>query len=862
MITLKRMLASILCTTLLLNGTSCRIRRIKDESNILAAGTDGGDESGVPATEEELFALTGMHFLTDKFSDITVTDEESAIRAAAEGGKALKLENALSELKPFVTTTLDSEVYYRLQQTYQGIPVFGRYVTLVASEDGEVLGLSTDAKDIPENIDLTPTITDTYVHDVLKEYAMDEWGVLNDNMKVQPLADAPCVIYDLDETLGVRSAYEITVENGNTYKVILDARTAEVLEMLDQPSSATGTLFFSNLTAPIEIDDQDNTYYIRDVDRNIYVYDLNGQVSSWDRSASKKVTSKDTVFGNTFPESDQQPEIAFEMLNTVTKIHTWYSDNLNVDTPFGELWLFYRDLKDLGANAGASRLFLNDKSVGSIDLGWLISGKDIDVIAHEYGHLYHKANDATNGKSIQSKIIAEGLGDVFSCFVTGKWVVTISPLLGFIRDASDPGKHHYLTNIHEAIPKNCPEHDQHAYATVISHAAYLMSESKQFTEKQLWSLWFNTMISLPYNCSCINLRSMMEHQADIHKYTDQQKDAIADAFDEVGITRESSYTFGNKIQVYVYDKHNDDYDDYTIEITSQEGDSEGTTNNDVSTVLVSPKMTYQSKTDKQMTLELEDGNYRIKIIDNAYSKTQTEYYIKVDSSNENDCLYAYDFGPDYTVAPGAVLIVLDTEGNPLTDYAVLVEPSIQGAGIDNGLIQLPERNYYRIQLAHTEGQNICFEDFTMRVQNGALDNLTYRSKFHPTPPEQQLSASALTVEDFLGSYMGIDPATIEPGGFSNYSLMDLYYDEAEQLTVYSRMAMGTTGTTFYYPITDYEIDGDQITLHYEEIVNPYYGSEHNPGTFAYTYTDGNLIEDIQGVRKLTWYRVDQDSQEN
>ena len=116
------------------------------------------------------------------------------------------------------------------------------------------------------------------------------------------------------------------------------------------------------------------------------------------------------------------------------------------------------------------------------------------------------------------------------------------------------------------------------------------------------------------------------------------------------------------------------------------------------------------------------------------------------------------------------------------------------------------------------------------------------------------SPPVLTIDDFLGSYMGMDPDQYQPG-YSNPELMDLSYDAEGQLTGYSRMAFETLGTTAHYPYTGYEIDGNRIVLHYEEIVS-YYGTEHNPGTHVFTYMDGNLLETGQNGYEHMWYRVE------
>ena len=72
----------------------------------------------------------------------SVSNKRTAIATNDFVAKAKELgyENALNELQGFYTTTVDGETYYRLQQTYQGIPVYGRYVVVVADDSAPEYG--------------------------------------------------------------------------------------------------------------------------------------------------------------------------------------------------------------------------------------------------------------------------------------------------------------------------------------------------------------------------------------------------------------------------------------------------------------------------------------------------------------------------------------------------------------------------------------------------------------------------------------------------------------------------------------------------------------------------------------------------
>ena len=61
-----------------------------------------------------------------------VRNTEEAISAVEELGKKVGYANALAELTEKNSNEVEGDVYYRLQQNYQGIPVYGRTVRLIS----------------------------------------------------------------------------------------------------------------------------------------------------------------------------------------------------------------------------------------------------------------------------------------------------------------------------------------------------------------------------------------------------------------------------------------------------------------------------------------------------------------------------------------------------------------------------------------------------------------------------------------------------------------------------------------------------------------------------------------------------------
>ena len=84
--------------------------------------------------------------LESGFTDIKVTDEESALEAISTVADVIGIENVEKELKISSTNTVDSDTYYRFQQYYNDIPVYGSTIVISADKDGNATALVSNYK--------------------------------------------------------------------------------------------------------------------------------------------------------------------------------------------------------------------------------------------------------------------------------------------------------------------------------------------------------------------------------------------------------------------------------------------------------------------------------------------------------------------------------------------------------------------------------------------------------------------------------------------------------------------------------------------------------------------------------------------
>ena len=391
-------------------------------------------------------------------------------------------------------------------------------------------------------------------------------------------------------------------------------------------------------TAPVEYKADEGKYYLTDLKRRFRVGNFNGKTSK-DENFKPVYSAGNSIFGDTEEEADQELYKGFYLTTEIGKIRDYFLKSFGVDTQGHTLFIGYNDGKEDGKNAYGG--VGEDKTYSTIYVGKNVSFPCRDILAHEYTHtiqyMHHFVQDV-NEKGSEVKIdeetvtISEGLADVFACFYTGKWDLDFTPLGNGVahRNAANPSGNH-KANIHDEVKSSEKEYGYN-YATCISRAAYLMSESKAFTKEALQSLWFDAMVSLTAHCKYTDLREAMEKAAIRAKMTGKQKLALANAFDAVGISHfDTAAKYNGDIEVAIYDHENNFYDDYKVEIYRLIKDSRdnGATWNYTTTFAES----HDRNKPEPLQLHLDEGTYRILISDNSPGQKIVDYTIAVDPAS-------------------------------------------------------------------------------------------------------------------------------------------------------------------------------------------------------------------------------------
>jgi len=518
-------------------------------------------------------------------------DEQLKVRSAEDAAAQLKdladrygYENALSELTESITNTIGGDSYYRLQQNFQGIPVYGRTVVCATEGNNDVTSITGNIIDIDPSTDLTPSIADSDVITAITNYLELQLGDSADGFEFPSLGNDSLCLYVLDDSGKTRLSFKVTT---GIYEFIVDAHNAEILLCTPTVFETTSTVdgYAASDTKKensFPIEKRGEYYYVlSDPTKKITVYTFNGRVSKEDNNFFKNrstiVESTDNIFGNTEAEIALEYEKGVQLLQNVIKIQDFFS-SLGFSSLNMPVNLFYNDGLEnaLGGTVDGC---------GTISMGETIGVNHVDVIAHEYTHFVsrvqvHWIGSCENGAL--NEAISDIMGEIIESKVTGN---EIDWMLGTYRNIQEP---YLLKNpvVYKGVDwketeKPTEDNDSgyvHNNSTVISHAAYLMwygddDKAKAIATDDLAELWYRAMLMMPSDCTFLECRHLVEIAAQSMKQLSAtQIKSISEAFDTVGIRStdpeetELTYRLKPNSSLAVLSNEGEPYTGYTLEI--------------------------------------------------------------------------------------------------------------------------------------------------------------------------------------------------------------------------------------------------------------------------------------------------------
>lgn len=487
-----------------------------------------------------------------------LTDPEEAVLSAGDAIDRLEqreweYENAYSELTEKNTSRVGGDSYYRLQQNYQGLPVYGRTVVYVTDEEGNTTSVTGNAADVDEDVDLTPSITQAQAEESIRGFAG------NDSLEVGLLSDGELCLFISPQDGATHLAYVLEV---GANEVVIDAHDAQVLRMAPVVWEETVTGYVASdtdRTRGFNVDKRAEYYYLMgDPTRDTVVYTFNKRVSYENDvffpERAGIVESTDNIFGNSEAETELEYEKGAQLLATGTKIHDYFKEMGFVPLT-KEIRFYYNDGFDNGDNALGGTI----SDYGVVSVGWKENVNSLGLVGHEYTH-YVTANMVGWSGADENSAINEGVSDIFGEILEAvlgggtDWIhgdrVLYDPSVcdypetpgsktledGWMQVSDWQGNIRYTDY-------------SHGYSTVISHAAYLMcndadmEEAENLTIYQLAELWYRAILMMPSDADFARCREAVElAAASMEDLSAAQRRCVSGAFDAVGIISDEERT--------------------------------------------------------------------------------------------------------------------------------------------------------------------------------------------------------------------------------------------------------------------------------------------------------------------------------
>ena len=482
-----------------------------------------------------------------KFSSISITDFKSARESLNDYKENLGIINPNEELKEVISNRDGGNKFYRFYQYYNGIRVYGNEV-LVATDGNVADYLYSNTEYIPNNVkDNEFKYTTDEVYEKIADKIHDD---IKDNNKLKESGEK--IYYKADNEY--INAYLINVfDNSNlidkTYIVNDD------LEILDSFSNISHysqnyiarTIDDQSILIGVETEDKES-FALNDTERNIKI------IPYENKNLDNIMNNKGNLDNLVYKFTDNPDSFYVTIMNRVSKIYDFYKNLLGYDgmnNRNGEIDIIVgANVYDENGNDypnNSCHISTNQKDYIILTNGYRDeNSRFINIpilIGHEYTHgVIHSINNLFS--TLLSQGINEGYADV----------------MGILSESYHQKKLNFDNRDRNPIRKddNCRTclyhtnqiaggYDSHSYATILSHALYLMTTGNNGIKdiEKLAKLWYKSMFYLPSNANYSDVGSALIKSAKANGFTINEINIVVTALLGAGIKQNINFTHDN-----------------------------------------------------------------------------------------------------------------------------------------------------------------------------------------------------------------------------------------------------------------------------------------------------------------------------
>lgn len=452
-----------------------------------------------------------------KYSEVKIIDSQSAMTSLEDVKEELGIASVTEELVEDSSSTNDVLNTYRLKQVYQGLEVYNSGVLVYADKEGNAKGVINKYYSISD-FDITPKHTaDELQAKAIEALEYEDTQPLNSQLIIFPL-----------ETGTITLAYKYEINIGiATANVIISDETSEVLDK-------QVPIYF------VVSDDlhefyNGSQYIMQDNERNIQIYLANNT------EMSKFVTKKFTLYSwDTLEEAlSEENSPVIQAMNTAQKCYDYYKNQFN--------YLSFNQTGDmklkivLGMQT-SNRMYRADNACYA-NQQFIVLGNEnlfndqIEVFGHEYTHgiFDHLVNISDN--NIEGQALNEAYADIMGMCLEAHYEnkeridgVLCEEIPNQTRNIKESSNRYLENKSDYGLTKS-----EHQDSTIISRAAYLMSE--YLTREEFEDVWFTSISLLFNNPDFYDCRYAVVEAAKGLNLSEEKIERINEAFNKVGITK-------------------------------------------------------------------------------------------------------------------------------------------------------------------------------------------------------------------------------------------------------------------------------------------------------------------------------------
>ena len=452
-----------------------------------------------------------------KYSEVKIIDAQSAMTSLEDVKEELGIASVTEELVEDSSSTNDVLNTYRLKQIYQGLEVYNSGVLVYADKEGNAKGVINKYYSISD-FDITPKHTaDELQAKAIEALEYEDTQPLNSQLIIFPL-----------ETGTITLAYKYEINIGiATATVIISDETSEVLDK-------QVPIYF------VVSDDlhefyNGSQYIMQDKERNIQIYLANNT------EMSKFVTKKFTLYSwDTLEEAlSEENSPVIQAMNTAQKCYDYYKNQFNYLSfnQTGDM-----ELKIVLGMQTSNRMYRADNACYA-NQQFIVLGNEnlfndqIEVFGHEYTHgiFDHLVNISDN--NIEGQALNEAYADIMGMCLEAHYEnkeridgVLCEEIPNQTRNIKESSNRYLENKSDYGLTKS-----EHQDSTIISRAAYLMSE--YLTREEFEDVWFTSISLLFNNPDFYDCRYAVVEAAKGLNLSEEKIERINEAFNKVGITK-------------------------------------------------------------------------------------------------------------------------------------------------------------------------------------------------------------------------------------------------------------------------------------------------------------------------------------